>query len=137
MRNQCTGQQGQVLVLAAMVMAFLFVPLAIYVIDSGLVEASYLQLGETVQAAAEDGASSLDVNAYRQSGGQVVRLDAGQAQQEAEHSLHASQMAGLHNTQVEVQGNRVTVRADLHVALLVVGSVTITQRRSANFAYGS
>ena len=31
-------QEGQILVLASLVMAFLFVPLAVFVIDTGLVE---------------------------------------------------------------------------------------------------
>src|SRR2546430_207900 len=89
------GEEGQMLILAAMVMAFFFVPLAVYVIDSGLIEAGYLQLGETLQAAAEDGASSLDTEAYRQSGGQVVRLDAAGAEQITYQSLRASQLGGL------------------------------------------
>ena len=77
-------QQGQVLVMSAAVMAFLFVPLCVFVIDTGLVAASYAQLGETLQAAAEDGASSIDQNAYRSSNGQQVALDPAGAQQTAD-----------------------------------------------------
>ena len=64
-----------VVTLVAAVMAFLFVPLAVFVIDTGLVEADFAQLGETVQASAEDGASMIDQAAYVQSGGQRVVLD--------------------------------------------------------------
>jgi hypothetical protein len=135
-RGQHKGEEGQILVLAAIVLAFLFVPLAVYVIDSGLIEASYLQLGETLQTAAEDGASSLDTIAYRQSGGQIVRLDSVQAQQVASHSLQVSNLSGLENKSVQVQGNTVTVQAHLRVQLLVIGTVTLSQQRSANFAYG-
>ena len=48
------GEKGQILVLAALLLAFLFIPLSVFVIDTGLVEAGYAQLNETVQAAAED-----------------------------------------------------------------------------------
>jgi len=50
------GERGQVLVMAAAVMALLFVPLCVFLVDTGLVEASYGQLGETLQASVEDGA---------------------------------------------------------------------------------
>ncbi len=97
-------QRGQVLVMAVFVMTFLFVPLAVYVIDSGLVEAAYVQLGETLQAAAEDGASSVDVAAFRQSGGQVVRLDPTAARAVADRSLTASQLPGSRAGRSESRG---------------------------------
>src|SRR5260370_14044449 len=41
-------QKGQVLVMSALVMAFLFLPLSVFVIDTALVDSSYAQLGETL-----------------------------------------------------------------------------------------
>lgn len=130
-------QQGQILVMAVFVMTFLFVPLAVYVIDSGLVEASYVQLGETLQAAAEDGASSLDVGAFRQSSGQVVRLDPTEARAVADRSLRASQLPGLERWTISVSGNTVSVTAHMRVRLLVLGTVTLTQTKGASFAFGT
>jgi hypothetical protein len=130
-------QRGQVLVMAVFVMTFLFVPLAVYVIDSGLVEAAHVQLGETLQAAAEDGASSVDVAAFRQSGGQVVRLDPGEAKAVADRSLKASQLPGLQSWAIGVNGNTVTVTAHLRVRLLVLGTATLTQTKGASFAVGT
>jgi hypothetical protein len=130
-------QRGQVLIMAVFVMAFLFVPLAIYVIDSGLVEAAHVQTGETLQAAAEDGAQSLDVAAFRDSGGQVVRLDPDQARATADSSLRASRLPGLESWTVTVNGNTVTVTARVRVSLFILGSVTLTQSRGVTFAVGA
>ncbi len=130
-------QEGQILVMALFVMAFLFVPLAVYVIDSGLVEASYVQFGETLQAAAEDGASSVDVAALRQSGGQVVQLDPADARVVVDRSLRSSQLPGLESWTVDVRGDSVTVTAHMRVGLLVLGTVTLTQTKEASFAVGT
>ena len=129
-------QRGQVLVIAVVVMAFLFVPLAIYVIDSGLVEAAHVQTGETLQAAAEDGAQSLDVAAFRESGGQVVRLDPDAAKAAADRSLRASRLPGLESWTITVTGNTVTVTARVRVSLFALGAVTLTQSKGATFAVG-
>jgi len=129
-------QQGQVLVMSAAVMAFLFVPLCVFVIDTGLVAASYAQLGETLQAAAEDGASSIDQNAYRSTNGQQVTLDAPCAQQTADRSLHVSGMPGLQSWTVEVKGNTVTTTGVVKLPLLVLGTASLKESRSASFAYG-
>jgi hypothetical protein len=130
-------QRGQVLVMAAFVMTFLFVPLAVYVIDSGLVEAAHVQLGETLQAAAEDGASSIDVAAFRQSGGQVVQLDPTAARAVADRSLRASQQPGLESWTIGVNGNTVSVTGHVRVRLLVLGTATLTQTKGASFAVGT
>jgi hypothetical protein len=136
-RRPRRDQRGQVLVMAAFVMAFLFVPLSVYVIDSGLVEASHVQVGETLQAAAEDGASSVDVAAFRQSGGQVVQLDPVQATAVTDSSLRASRLPGLESWTISVRGNTVTVTARMRVSLLVLGSATLTQTKAATFAVGT
>ena len=130
-------QQGQILVMAVFVMTFLFVPLAVYVIDSGLVEASYIQMAETLQASAEDGASSVDVAAFRQSGGKVVRLDPVEARSVTDRSLRASQLPGLESWTIGVNGNTVTVTAHVRVRLLVLGTATLTQTKGASFAIGT
>ena len=130
-------QNGQILVMALFVLTFLFVPLAVYVIDSGLVEANYVQLGETLQAAAEDSASSLDVAAFRQSGGQVVRLDQAEARAVADRSLRASQLPGLESWTISVSGDTVSVTAHMRVRLLVLGTATLTQTKGASFAVGT
>ena len=130
-------QEGQILVMALFVMAFLFVPLAVYVIDSGLVEASYVQFGETLQAAAEDGASSVDVAALRQSGGQVVRLDPDQARLVVDRSLRSSQLPGLEGWTVDVRGDSVAVTARMQVRLLLLGTATLKQTKEATFAIGT
>jgi hypothetical protein len=131
-----SNQQGQILVMAAAVMAMLFVPLCIYVIDTALVESDYAQLGETLQASTEDGASMIDQAAYRQSNGQRVILDPAAARATCEHSLQASGLPGLESWTVTVEGNTVTASATLRVQLMVVGASTLTETRSASFHYG-
>lgn len=128
------GQDGQMLVLGAMVLAFLFVPLGVYVIDSGLVQAGYSQLSETVQASAEDGASMLDENTYRSTG--AVRLDPAAAKEVADRSMRISQLPGLESWTITVQGETVSVSARLRIPLFGLGSTTMTQTRSARLAYG-
>lgn len=130
-------QSGQILPMVAMTMAFLFVPLCVFVIDTGLVEASYAQLGETLQAATEDGASMIDQAAFRESGGQRVVLDPGAARTTSEHSLQASGLPGLESWTVTVSGNTVTASAGVRVKLLVLGTATLHETRSASFVYGS
>lgn len=134
-----TGQQsqdGQVLVMSALVMAFLFLPLSVFVIDTALVDSSYAQLGETLQASAEDGASSIDVAAYRSSNGQVVRLDAIEAKAVVDRSMKAASLPGVQSWTVTVSGARVTVTATTSVQLMVLGTAKLTESRSAIFAYG-
>jgi hypothetical protein len=130
-------QRGQILIMAVFVMTFLFVPLAVYVIDSGLVEAAHVQTSETLQSAAEDGAQSLDVAAFRESGGQVVRLDPDLARATTDRSLRASRLPGLQDWTISVTGNTVTVTAHVRVSLLVLGTATLTQTRGATFAVGT
>ena len=122
------------LVLGAMVLAFLFVPLGIYVIDSGLVEANYSQLSETLQASAEDGASMLDEAAVRADG--TVRLDPVAAREVVDRSMRISQLRGLDSWTVTVQGQTVSVTAHLRVELFALGGTDLTQTRSARLAYG-
>ena len=129
-------QEGQILVLSALVMAFLFLPLAIFVIDTGLVEAGYTQLGETLQASAEDGASTIDQQALRSSDGKTVRLDSSSAQQVADSSMKVSELQGLDSWTVKITGNTVSVQGKLKVKLLVLGTATLTESRSATFVYG-
>jgi hypothetical protein len=129
-------QQGQVLVMSALVMAFLFLPLSVFVIDTALVDSSYAQLGETLQASAEDGASSIDVAVYRSSNGQTVRLDPVQAKTVADSSIRAAAVPGLRSWTVTVSGSRVTVTGILSVQLMVLGTATLSESRSAIFAYG-
>ena len=130
------GQEGQVLVMSALVMAFLFLPLSVFVIDTALVDSSYAQLGETLQASAEDGASSIDVAAYRSSNGQVVRLDPIEAKAVVNRSITAASLPGVESWTVTVSGPRVTVTATASVQLMVLGTATLTESRSAIFAYG-
>ena len=129
-------QKGQVLVMSALVMAFLFLPLSVFVIDTALVDSSYAQLGETLQASAEDGASSIDVAAYRSSNGQIVRLDPVQAKAVADGSIKAAAVRGLQSWTVSVTGSRVTVTGTLSVQLMVLGNAALSESRSAIFAYG-
>ena len=131
------GQRGQVLVFTAAVLAFLFVPLCVFLIDTALVEANHAQLGETLQAAAEDGASVIDEGAYRESGGQHVVLDQAAARATCERSLRASGMAGLGGIEVTVTATTVTATATVHVPLLVVGGTDLTETRSATFVVGA
>ena len=127
---------GQILVLAAMLLAFLFVPLGIFVIDTGLVEASYAQLNETALAAAEDGASMLNTNLYRSSGGRSVELDPALARQVTNQALAVSHLPGLESWQVGVQGRSVTVTAKLTVQLFILGRAGLSTTKSARLAYG-
>ena len=105
-------------------------------IDTALVDSSYAQLGETLQASAEDGASSIDVAAYRSSNGQTVRLDPVQAKTVADRSITAAAVPGLRSWIVTVSGTRVTVTGILSVQLMVLGMATLSESRSAIFAYG-
>ena len=137
MTRRRSAQDGQVLPMVAAVMALLFVPLCVFVIDSGLVEATYAQLGETVQAAAEDGASMIDRDVFIQSGGQRVVLDQAAARTTAERSLRASGLPGLESWTVTTRAATVTVSATVRVRLLVVGGAHVRQTRSASFIYGA
>ena len=129
-------ERGQILAIAAAVLALLFVPLSVMVIDLGLVEAAYAQLGETLQAASEDGASQIDQAAFRQSGGPRVVLDAAAARAACERSIDTSGLPGIVSRTVTVSGDTVTATARVRVPLLVVGGATITESRSASFLVG-
>jgi hypothetical protein len=130
------GERGQVLVMAAAVMAFLFVPLCVFLVDTGLVEASYGQLGETLQASVEDGASQIDQQAFRQTGGRTAVLDESAARQVCERSLETSGLPGLEVVSIRTTATTVTATATVHVSLLVVGTASVTQTRSAGFVLG-
>jgi hypothetical protein len=130
------GERGQVLVMAAAVLAFLFVPLCVFLVDTGLVEASYGQLGETLQASVEDGASQIDQQAFRQSGGRTAVLDQSAARQVCERSLQTSGLPGLEVVSIRTTATTVTATATVHVSLLVVGTASVTQTRSAGFVLG-
>ena len=129
-------QKGQILVMSALVMTFLFLPLSVFVIDTALVDSSYAQLGETLQASAEDGASSIDVAVYRSSNGQIVRLDPVEAKAVADRSITAAAVPGLRSWTVTVIGSRVTVTGTLSVQLMVLGNATLSESRSAILTYG-
>jgi hypothetical protein len=131
------AEQGQVLVIAAAFMALVFLPLAVLVIDGGLVESAYAQLGETLQASAEDGASMIDVDVLRRGDGQQVVLNPDVARTTCERSIRASGMPGIVSTTVTVRGDTVTASATIRVDLLIVGAVAITETRSAGFRYGA
>src|SRR5262249_54865019 len=130
-------ERGQVLAMAAAVMAFLFVPLCVFLIDTGLVEASYAQLGETLQASVEDGASQIDQQAFRAGGGEVAVLDQGGAGQTCQRSLRTSALPGIESVTVTTTATTVTATASVRVELMVVGSATVTQTRSASFVVGT
>src|SRR5947209_3174121 len=95
-------QQGQILLLAAILLTFFFIPLAVLVIDTGLVESSYAQLNETVQAAAEDGASMLNEGLYRSTNGRIVQIDPLLARQVTDQALRVSRLPGLGPWQVDI-----------------------------------
>jgi hypothetical protein len=137
MTRRRSAQNGQVLPMVAAVMAFLFVPLCVFVIDTGLVGATYAQLGETVQAAAEDGASMIDRDVFIQNGGQRVVLDQAAARTTAERSLRSSGLPGLESWSVATGTDSVTVSATVRLRLLVVGDARVRQTRSATFLYGA
>ena len=130
------GERGQILVLSALVMTFLFIPLAIFLVDTSLFESAYAQLGETLQASAEDGASMVDEATLRSSNGQTVVLDPALARATADTSMSASHLAGLVSWTSTANGKRVTVTATIAVPLMVLGTAHLTASRSATFAYG-
>ena len=132
----CNPQQGQILVLAAILMTFFFIPLAILVVDTGLVESNYAQLNETVQAAAEDGASMLDEGLYRSSNGRIVQLDPVLARQVTDQALRVSRLRGLGPWHVDIRGTTVSVTAKVTVQLFVLGNATPATSKSARLAYG-
>ena len=131
-----SDEKGQILVLAALLLAFLFIPLSVFVIDTGLVEAGYAQLNETVQAAAEDGASMLNADLYRSSHGRSVELDPALARQVTDRALAVSRLPGLTSWQIDVQGTTVTVTANLTVRLFVLGGASLRTKKSARLSYG-
>lgn len=130
------GERGQILVLSALVMTFLFIPLAIFLVDTSLFESAYAQLGETLQASAEDGASMVDEATLRSSNGQTVVLDPALARATADTSMSASHLAGLVSWTSTANGKRVTVTATIAVQLMVLGTAHLTASRSATFGYG-
>ena len=136
MKGRNARERGQILVMAAAVMAFLFVPLCVFLIDTGLVEASYGQLGEALQASVEDGASQIDQQAFRESGGETAVLDEAAARQICQRSLEASGLSGLEILSIQTTQTTVTATATVHVRLLIVGSASVTQTRSAGFVLG-
>jgi hypothetical protein len=129
-------ERGQILVLSALVMTFLFIPLAIFLVDTSLFESAYAQLGETLQASAEDGASMVDEATLRSSNGQTVVLDPALGRATADTSMSASHLAGLVSWRSIANGQRVTVTATIAVPLMVLGTAHLTASRSATFAYG-
>jgi hypothetical protein len=135
-RTSGRGEQGQILVLAALLLSFLFIPLSVFVIDTGLVEAGYVQLNETVQAAAEDGSSMLNADLYRSSHGRSVELDPALARHVTDRALAVSHLPGLTSWQIDVQGTTVTVTANLTVRLFVLGGASLRTKKSARLSYG-
>ena len=129
-------QEGQVLVLGALLMAFFFVAISVFVIDTGLLEASYQQLSETLQASAEDAANQVDVAALRAGGASPPVLDPVAARTTAERSLSASQLPGLHSWSVRITGDRVEVTATVRVRLFVLSPASLTETRAARLANG-
>ena len=129
-------ERGQILPMVAITLTLLSVPLSVFVIDSGLVMASYAQLGETLEASAEAGASMIDQTAFRQSGGHQVVLDPAAARATSGQSLTTSGMPGLDTWSVTIQGNTITVSATVRVRLFGMGAVDLHQTRSASFVYG-
>jgi len=117
-------------------MTFLFIPLAIFLVDTSLFESAYAQLGETLQASAEDGASMVDEATLRSSNGQTVVLDPALARATADTSMSASHLAGLVSWTSTANGKRVTVTATIAVPPMVLGTAHLTASRSATFAYG-
>jgi len=130
------GQEGQILVPAAFLLSLFFGALAIFVVDTGLVEAGYQQLAETVQASAEDASNEVDVAQLRASGGSVVVLDPEAARAMADRSMRASELSGLESWTVTVRGNEIAIAARLRVHLLILGTVTLTETRAARLAHG-
>ena len=130
------NQRGQILVPAAALLGLFYGALAIFVVDTGLVEAGYQQLGETVQASAEDASNEVDVAQLRASDGKLLVLDPAAAHQMADRSMSASQLPGLESWTVQVQGDRVTISAHLKVRLLLLGEATLTESRAARLTYG-
>ena len=124
------------MVLTTIVMAFLFLPLCVFLVDTALVEASYAQLGDTLQIAAEDGASMIDEGVLRASGGKTVVLDLVLARAVAERSIQGSGLPGLSSWTLTVTQDTVTASASVRVHLLVVGNVSVSDTRRATFAYG-
>lgn len=129
-------QQGQVLVLGALLMAFFFVAISVFVIDTGLLEAGYQQLSETLQASAEDSANQVDVAALRASAGKPPTLDPVAATSTADRSMAASRIPGLQSWSVRITGDRVAVTATVRVRLFVLGATSLTETRAARLAYG-
>jgi Flp pilus assembly protein TadG len=134
--RRAADERGQILVMSALIMTFLFIPLAVFLIDTSLVESAYAQLGETLQASAEDGASMIDEGALRASNGQTVVLEPALARSTADASMAASRLPGLISSKSSVVGGRVTVSATVSVPLMVLGPARLTSTRSASFAYG-
>lgn len=135
-RRTGVHQEGQILVPAALLMGLFFGALAIFVVDSGLVEAGHQQLSETVQAAAEDASNEIDVGQLRASDGRVVVIDSLAARQMADRSMTASALPGLQSWTVQVRGTRVTVTAQLRLRLLLLGDTELTEGRSARLTVG-
>jgi hypothetical protein len=130
------GQDGQILLPAAMLLSFFFGALAIYVIDTRLVEAGYEQLADTLQASAEDASNAVDVGALRASDGKVVALDRPAAKQLADRSMTASQLPGLESWSVGIDPDGVTITGTLKVRLFVLGTATLTETRGGRLAHG-
>jgi len=81
-RSRRRGEEGQAVVLAAVLLPLFFAVIGL-AIDGGTVFAARRELQNTADAAARAGATQIDVRAYRQSSGTTVALDPGLARQAA------------------------------------------------------
>ncbi len=124
------------LVMGALLMAFFFVAISVFVIDTGLLEAGYQQLSETLQSSSEDAANQVDVEVLRANAGAAPALDPVAARATAGRSLVASQIPGLQSWSVRIAGDRVAVTATVRVRLFVLGTTSLTETRAARLAYG-
>ncbi len=130
------GQDGQTMAIMAALMLF-YMGLFVFLVDSGIIATRYMQLSETIRAAAEDGSRSPSEAALRQSGGQTRILDPAVATAEVDRTMTASGLDGLSwSSSVDPSLTSVTVTARMTIHLPIVGSVSVARTKSGRLHFG-
>lgn len=106
------AEQGVITAMTAGLLLAVTTALAL-LIEAGSAVAAHRELLDTADAGARAGATALDLEVYRASGGRVVQLDPDRARQTVLQHLRANDHSGT--AQVQVTTSTVTVRlAQIH-----------------------
>jgi hypothetical protein len=118
------GESGQVLPIVT-VMSLGLLAMVGLVVDAGLLFAARRDLQASADAAARAGASVIDEDAYRGSGGRRAVLDPAGARAAAHHRLEGVDVVALHASPEEVVVGVARTQPLLLLRLIGAGSVRV------------